>query len=946
MCNSNIKTNFSASKKRQKTILAKAVALALLAGSVVPATGWAATISGVKFVDDNRTGGERQTIAGTLEPLFTGGGGIYLKLDSAPADQPPAVEWADFADGSYSFTGISPGTYKIWQYVNPTSPLFALMSSSPPDYFASETNAKIITIASDADAIPQDFPVPNLTPSAATYIADAQTVANAICNSAGSNVVPVNGNTWPTGLNEDSIVIISSSSVVEIPDPTSEIHVQAVCNYGILRDNDHDGLTITYDALFANFESGRVEGIDGSTSLPFGSGVNLEIYDEFTPCPLSFDNEHGSCEYYGLFYNEGIIQAGDGLHRSHTDTRDIAPTNFHNYMGGNGGLVNIYGNRVVQNGTLQGGNGGDVDFTESYYWEYSTSDDLKVGGDGGAITINSGGVITGSSLSITMSGEGGDVGVTNPCVDMPSPSDCHGYELIGGDSGALEVGGQELLPAGHYKGQSIWVDPTVSFMGSDTTLIAEQDVVIFGGDNWLLELRGLNPEAITAGNKIILATGPGGTIDLRGNNANIFKAGVQVEIYTDNLLLDDGVTIESLVDAPNGVIVSSARIIYHAVITGSSQLSGNPNETLPLHLDLRNAGPDVDTYTLAISSENGWTVSGLPTTLTIEGLERSELALNVTLPATGNDIITITATSGADSTVVATTEIRVGVEGSEEVEEVVEPSVCANAEYVVDENLIRVPSLGIPLLDPFTQKSTGEVVLASVDLSLLDGTEDFQIIPDSLVVTNTIVETSDCRSVYNYDGTLHIPNIDIQEVIMLPPNIIVGSVTRTYEVTLKQLTLTPDVFHLEEYTLLSSGTGGTGTGGTGTGGTGTGGTGTGEDDPPAAECSLEEQAQLMEPFVLYQAVMPMVVVENDIMGEWPNPLSSVITPPTGVYTAGLETHDPFHIDATMKTEDEGVAACFAGKTIHFIFDPSARTWGCNTDIPAEYMTLFPMSCTQ
>ncbi|RKZ80715.1 MAG: hypothetical protein DRR19_23155 [Candidatus Parabeggiatoa sp. nov. 1] len=654
-------TNLGPSKTRWRNkTLARAISVALLAGGVLPASGWAATISGVKFVDDNRTGGAREP----GEPVFTGGGGIYLKLDSAPATQRPVVEWADFGDGSYSFTGISPGTYKIWQYVNPTSPLFTLMSSPSPEYFASEATAKTITIANDADAIALDFPVPNLTPSAATYINDAQTVANTICNSTGSNVVSVNDNTWPTGLNENSIVIISSSSVVEVPDPTLDIHVQAVCNYGTLRDNDQDGLTITYDALFANFEDGRVEGRDASTSLPFGFGsnVDLKIFDEYTPCPLSYYNDHGSCEYYGLFYNEGVIQAGEGLHRSHADTKNIPSTNVSNYIGGNGGSIDVFGNRVVQNGAIQSGNGGNVVFTESYYYNGS-SRHLKVGGDGGAITITSGGMLTGSSQSTTMSGEGGDVSVTNPCVDRSNPSDCHAYELGGGDSGALTVGALYALTAGYYKGHSIYVDPTVSSVGSDTTIIAEEDVVIFGGDNWLLELRELSSEAITAGGKIILATGLSGTIDLRGNNAKIFKAGVQVEIYTDNLLLDDGVTIESLVDAPNGVIRGPAKIIYHAVITGSSQLTGNSNETLPVRLDLRNAGPKVDTYTLAVTSENGWTVSGLPTTLTIEGLGQSELALSFTLPTTpgATDTITVTATSQADSTVVATTEIRVKV---------------------------------------------------------------------------------------------------------------------------------------------------------------------------------------------------------------------------------------------------------------------------------------------
>ena len=121
-------------------------------------------------------------------------------------------------------------------------------------------------------------------------------------------------------------------------------------------------------------------------------------------------------------------------------------------------------------------------------------------------------------------------------------------------------------------------------------------------------------------------------------------------------------------------------------------------------------------------------------------------------------------------------------------------------------------------------------------------------------------------------------------------------------------------------------------------------TGTGTDTGTGSCDDITLQAQLTEAHTLYQAVMPMVVAENDIMGEWPIPLSSVITPPTGVYTAGLETHNPFHIDATMKTEAEGVASCFAGKTIHFVFEPTVGTWGCNTDIPAEDMTLFPMIC--
>jgi hypothetical protein len=92
----------------------------------------------------------------------------------------------------------------------------------------------------------------------------------------------------------------------------------------------------------------------------------------------------------------------------------------------------------------------------------------------------------------------------------------------------------------------------------------------------------------------------------------------------------------------------------------------------------------------------------------------------------------------------------------------------------------------------------------------------------------------------------------------------------------------------------------------------------------------------------------MFVEDYQITGEWPIPLSSSITPPTGVYTDRFETHEPLHLDAIMKTEAEGVAACFAGKTIHFIYttNPSGTgVWNCETDIAEACMKMFPMTCT-
>jgi len=120
----------------------------------------------------------------------------------------------------------------------------------------------------------------------------------------------------------------------------------------------------------------------------------------------------------------------------------------------------------------------------------------------------------------------------------------------------------------------------------------------------------------------------------------------------------------------------------------------------------------------------------------------------------------------------------------------------------------------------------------------------------------------------------------------------------------------------------------------------------------------------MEPFVLYMAIRSMVVVDYDIMGEWPIPLSSSITPPTGNYTAGFVTGEPpLYIEATMRSEaeleaalaafnlDKANKACLAevaGKVIRFIFNPDTRIWSCSVNIPngvpPQHLDLFPMKC--
>jgi hypothetical protein len=139
--------------------------------------------------------------------------------------------------------------------------------------------------------------------------------------------------------------------------------------------------------------------------------------------------------------------------------------------------------------------------------------------------------------------------------------------------------------------------------------------------------------------------------------------------------------------------------------------------------------------------------------------------------------------------------------------------------------------------------------------------------------------------------------------------------------------------------------------------------------PSSCEALAEDDLQVfeaifMEPFTLYMAIRSMVVVDYDIMGEWPIPLSTSITPPTGNFTASFVTGEsPLYIDATMRSQaeleealaafnlDSANKACLAevaGKVIRFIFNPDTRVWSCSVNIPngvpSQHLDLFPMKC--
>jgi uncharacterized repeat protein (TIGR01451 family) len=139
----------------------------------------------------------------------------------------------------------------------------------------------------------------------------------------------------------------------------------------------------------------------------------------------------------------------------------------------------------------------------------------------------------------------------------------------------------------------------------------------------------------------------------------------EVEIFADQVLLDPGMTLETLINADK-VTQKPAKIIYQAVWSEIGYLEGEPGETLLVPLTLLNAGPLKDDYTLQVTDSAGWDLGKIPQTIPVNGLRRTTVELAVTLPNThgAQNEITVTATSKADPSMVATLEVKVGVEAA------------------------------------------------------------------------------------------------------------------------------------------------------------------------------------------------------------------------------------------------------------------------------------------
>jgi hypothetical protein len=206
----------------------------------------------------------------------------------------------------------------------------------------------------------------------------------------------------------------------------------------------------------------------------------------------------------------------------------------------------------------------------------------------------------------------------------------------------------------------------------------------------------------------------------------------------------------------------------------------------PLTVKLQGAAssdPDGTIVDYAWKASDGQTASGSTTTMTFD----NNGIYMITLKVRDNN--------GAINTVQHS--VKVGNCGEEN---------CQHAVYDTKTRRVTIPSIDIPLLDPWTGEPTGEIAVFTGGLKLLKGVDDFVILPNMFEFVEMASDYKDCHARYTYadgkfakGGWLHIPFADVTSVIVLPPNRHVPGPVQVFEATLRQLAIDNDVFHLDNY---------------------------------------------------------------------------------------------------------------------------------------------------
>jgi uncharacterized repeat protein (TIGR01451 family) len=348
-------------------------------------------------------------------------------------------------------------------------------------------------------------------------------------------------------------------------------------------------------------------------------------------------------------HGEGEIWAGNGGHLSGNRAGKA----------GDGGTVKLFVNsqnpaiiplpvhHIRSNDFSRSGETKKISLENQCLGEIDLEADIK-GGDGGNAT----GSVTGTS------GDGGDVYLMAPTVRLNNNT------MKAGNAGVLTgtVMGKRGAIGISSGDSNCTSEPLLSLVGSNSKIKGE-DITIFGGDELSIDMKNMSSNAISATGQLLLATGIGGRIDLRGNTDQVMAGRESVTFATNQLQLPTGLAIEDV--AGNNANQSVARRLSGLSLVGQEYVVSQAGVPLTLTLTLINRSPQTDTFKLSATSGSSSALR-LTETLIAASNQQQRFFVSITPNIVSEDIIEIRAISQNDITEKALLRIYLRQEGISE----------------------------------------------------------------------------------------------------------------------------------------------------------------------------------------------------------------------------------------------------------------------------------------
>ncbi|MDM8564021.1 SdrD B-like domain-containing protein [Candidatus Halobeggiatoa sp. HSG11] len=626
---------------------ALAIGLATLIG--LPATSFAGSISGYKFLDIFDTGngvianGVRDDQDTLLENHM-----ILLKQDGWKL-----TEQLTDDNGYYSFPSLSDGKYQL--SINIPRDTCSTAPKVDKNIDHSRNIDYDITIKDgqnrEIDIGISTSCVDPITPDEACDIPSVTSQKSGKWNDSSI---------WSTGRipSGGDKVKVSSGHAVTMPPEMVNLGTGSLCNEGVIASDENTRQFGTSDieihASTIN-NRGKIIGQDGVDGSCFVRGVSASNIMLFASNIFVNETTDSSNEALILTGNGGTSYGGNswrwggfwGIPIRWIPT-DVCPDGRHVYAGDGGGIEIKAG--IIENySNIVAGNGGNAGISHHA---------AAVAGEGGYIVVSSDNVNDSVNFGSITTGTGGW---------------SRGYRTGTRHS----KGGNVIVNLGDFNGEivgapgsSMWGDPINLNLGENLKIRDFESVNLYTDEGGTINFTKANENTFSNIKVISIATkslnGEGGIIDLRGISGKIFKANEKVEIFADNILLDDGVDIRDLIDAPE-IVIGQGKVIYHVQLSSDQLIVDEPSSTVTIPIKVFNASPKDDSYTFTITDSNGWTL-GTIAEVAIKGLKSTNVNLNVTLPnerAATNEI-TITATSKTKADVTSETITHVMVDAGED----------------------------------------------------------------------------------------------------------------------------------------------------------------------------------------------------------------------------------------------------------------------------------------